>query len=241
MPVSLCHFQTCLLALLLGGAESQALAEEPLSLKYTHGLYSVAEQRLAQDANLRASLDGQVMWLGQYWQQGDRQTRAGIEKTIAEPWGQWVPSLQVASKGFVGLSVSGQLGGPNYLIWGVDRNNDKPYYNLNFDPNNALTLGVGSKATAGRELSTYLTKTYRNGVDQRIAHLVWRQSLEASRRLTLDLGYKKGREAPESSPVQGSSLVMTFDFGRYFVRAGRDVKVNYSQDNQTRLAAGLRF
>ena len=34
---------------------------------------------------------------------------------------------------------------------------------------------------------------------------------------------------------------MTYDFDRYFVRVGRDLKVNFTQDNQTRIAGGLRF
>ena len=231
-----------LLALLLGGAGGTALAQEAWGYKYTHGFYSMADSHYAQDANLRLNKDDQVIWIGHYWNPSIyQQTRAGYEHTIATAWGQLTPSLQIASGGFVSGALSGQVGSTNYLIWGIDRTNDKDYYNLNFDPNNAITLGVGTKAMSGAVLSAFTTQTYRLGLGQRITHLVWRQSLEDKRRLTVDLAYKHGREAPDASKVHGTSLVVTYDFDRYFVRAGRDLKVNFSQDNQTRIAAGLRF
>ena len=50
------------------------------------------------------------------------------------------------SGGFWGGSLSAQIGSPKlYAIVGLGRTNLRTYYNLNFDPNDAITLGYARR------------------------------------------------------------------------------------------------
>jgi hypothetical protein len=53
-----------------------------------------------------------------------------------------VPSLQLASNGFVQGSVYSELGGPLHAILGYSRTNLRPYDTLTFDPNDSAQLGI---------------------------------------------------------------------------------------------------
>ena len=68
------------------------------------------------------------------------------------------PSLQLASGGFVGGSVNLQIGADWYGIAGIGRTDARPYFNLNFDPNDALTLGVGHSQDNGRSYSAFVVR-----------------------------------------------------------------------------------
>ena len=127
---------------------SCAAAADPtppdLHWKLTFGEYAYSGYA-GTDLNLRWRANDTSAWAGLYT---DRvfgtQTRAGADTSINV--GQYVqlqPSVQAASRGFVGGSFNVQLGGSWYGIAGLGRTDARPYFNLNFDPNDAVTFGVG--------------------------------------------------------------------------------------------------
>lgn len=232
-------FGLCLVSL---AAQAQGAAPEPWAFKLTPSLYATAHEHNAVDVNLRANNGPHALWIGQY-QRGNefQQTRTGYEYTANFDWGQMVPSLQAASGGFAGGSLNFQIGQPVYVIVGLGRTNLRNYYNLNFDPNDAVTLGLGARLSRGHQLSLFSVKDNRLATDQIITHGVWRWQANEADRWTVDVAYKSGRSSPEDERVNGRSLSVTYDHRHTFVRLALDEKVNFSANNQTRLSAGLRF
>jgi len=123
--------------------------------------------------------------------------------------------------------------------WG--RTNLKDYYNLNFDPNDAITLGWGGKWLENSSYSIFTVKDDRLHTGQQITHAVWRLPLHDQARLSLDYAYKRGRASEQDVLVHGSSLAVGVDYKEVFLRITADHKVNFSNDNQTRVALGFRF
>lgn len=76
---------------------------------------------------------------------------------------------------------------------------------------------------------------------QKVTHLVWRYAVAERRRWTVDLSRKQGRASADADPVSGTALSITFDYDDIFFRLARDRKVNFSDDDQTRISLGLRF
>jgi len=212
------------------------------SSKFTSSYYATDHERNAVDINLRANKGPHTLWIGQYDRGQDfKQTRTGYEYSANYEWGQVVPSLQMASGGFVGGSLGLQIGHPVYLIAGFGRTNLRDYYNLNFDPNDMVTWGLGARLDNGHQVSVFTVQDNRLATDQIITHGVWRWQASPLVRWTVDVAHKEGRSSRGEPRVTGNSLSIGYDRGPHFVRAAFDQKVNFSDSNQTRISAGLRF
>lgn len=210
--------------------------------KVTPSYHQNKQEANATDVNVRARVGKHVMWFGQYDQADTfHQSRLGYEYTFTTPWGQLVPSLQGASGGFVGGSLNAQWGQSTYLIAGWSRTNLRPYYNLNFDPNDAITLGLGSWLSPEHQVSLWRTQDDRMHTGQQVTHLTWRYHLPDRKRLTLDVASKSGRGDPDIGAVKGQSLGMTWDWSRYFVRMAWDQKVNFTDQDQKRVSLGWHY
>ena len=221
---------------------AQENAPEDWRFKLTPSVYRNRDAPDATDVNLRGNLGPHALWVGQYRQGGfGEQTRAGYEYTATPHWGQVVYSVQAAEQGFGGGAVTAQIGQRVYGIVGWGRTNLKTYYNLNFDPNDAVTLGVGGWWGTQHQISLTHTFDDRLHTDQRVTHLVWRYHPNPEHRLTLDLADKRGRSDADGPWLQGNSLSLTWDWQGHFVRLAVDQKVNFSDDTQQRLSIGWRF
>lgn len=128
----------------------------PVEIKLTPSYYQASDRNNAWDTNIRGSRGPQGGWIGFYRDHnGFQQTRAGYELTRDFQLTHIVLSAQPASGGFLGGSINAQLGGPVYAIVGFGRTNLRTYYNLNFDSNDAITLGIGTKAIPATEISLF--------------------------------------------------------------------------------------
>ena len=213
--------------------------------KLTLGQYQLGGGSHGTDLNLRWRRDGRTLWFGNY-RDGDfgAQWRAGWD----EPWTlstdpllpvQLLPSLQLASGGFVGGSLGLQVGAPFYAQFGIGRTNLKPYANLNFDPNDALTLALGWQGEGGRQLSMSVIADDRLGTGQQHHHLTLRWPLPDSLRLSADLLHKQGQGDAGAVNAWGWSLGL--DGREWFGRLARDPKQNFSNRDAWRLSLGRRF
>ncbi len=221
---------------------------DKLTFKLTPSAYNNSNQASASDLNLRGNIGSHVAWIGHYRQAESAensefvQTRIGYEQTISMPFGQLTPSVQAASKGFYGGSLNAQIGSQDvYAIVGLGRTNLKPYYNLNFDPNDAITLGMGMRLPQKNLVSFFVVHDDRLSTGQNVSHLVWRKNINDYDRITLDTAYKQGREDAQSDVVKGRMVSLSFDHRQFFIRIARDQKVNFSNTDQTRISAGVRF
>ncbi len=219
---------------------------QSLAWKATFARYQDTEQGLANDVNLRANTADNSFWLGSYSDStGFNQTRAGAEHSADITYGRVITSLQLASAGFVGASLTwdgkrdGETGLSPLLGWG--RTNLKPYYNLNFDPNDSVLWGGTYTGPAIGQLSLFQIFDDRLATQQRVTHLVWRRALAPQRRITADLFARQGASQAGQPVVRGNGAALTLDIHDYFVRLAYDQKANFGTSNMTRLALGLRF
>ena len=135
------------------GEPVNTAAENDWQFKLTPTYLRTRGESDATDLNLRANQGAHALWIAHYRQSGGfEQSRVGYEFA-----GQWrylklVPSLQAATHGFVGGSLSAEIGGPVFALLGFGRTNTRPYYNLNIDPNDMLTYGLGAHLPDGNQV-----------------------------------------------------------------------------------------
>ena len=215
---------------------------EDWTFKFTPSAYSGRQQTTASDVNLRGNHGQHTVWLGHYTRPGEfQQTRSGYEFNARTSFVQWTPSFQVASHGFWGGSLNAAIGETVYGLLGLGRTNLKDYYNLNFDPNDAVTYGLGWHAQDNNQWSLFTIHDNRLHTGQVVTHGVWRHATDAHHRWTVDLSRKQGRATPDSPMVQGRSWALTYDHEALFFKLAQDQKVNFSGLDQWRAAMGWRF
>ncbi len=170
-----------------------------------------------------------------------QQLRLGYENTLELPFGRLVPSLQYATRGFLGGSLTAEIGERYFGLAGFGRTNLKDYFNLNFDPNDMVLLGAGTRALPKTTLTAFQIRDDRLGTGQRVTHLTARIKPDDQTRWTVAVFHKEGRPDASSDWVRGTGVTVTYDFSRYFARLASDPHVNFSNNNMVRVAFGLRF
>jgi hypothetical protein len=223
-------------------ADDGDAAEDSVKFKLTPAWYDNSDGNDAWDVNLRSDFGSQKAWIGQYQDQDHfRQTRGGYEVDPEFGIVSLQLSAQAATRGFLGGSAQANIGGDTYAIVGFGRTNLKPYYNLNFDPNDAITLGLGSKALIPHsEISAYQVRDDRLGTHQKITHALLKYHVSDLSRLTIDATYKDGL-ADDNVFVHGFGLALEYDYRQVFCKLARERAVNFTHVDQTRVALGLRF
>ena len=233
---------------------SATAAADPGEFKLTLGHYAYhlrgdGSAGHGDDLNLRYRRGGRTVWLGVYQDASTpRQWRAGWDDQWDVPASvfinaagpaQLLPSLQVASGGFVGASLALQVGAPFYAQLGIGRTNLRPYANLNFDPNDALMATLGWQGEGGRQAALAVIADDRLGTGQQHHHLTLHWPLQPGLRLTADLLHKQGRG--DGGPVNTWGWTLGLDGARWFGRLVHDPKQNFSTQDAWRLSAGRRF
>ena len=222
-------------------AESLDPRNAGLKGKFTVGLYRGADGTDGIDLNLRAGDGPHTTWLGFYRDDaGARQARGGYEHHRDWTWARTVLSAQAAGGGFLGGSATAELGGATYVLVGFGRTNKRDYINLNFDPNDAVTLGVGTRALPGTELLAYQVRDDRLHTGQRVTHAVLRRDAGDDRRLTLDLSAKRGLTT-DGTFISARAWTLTWDHEKVFVRFAHDPYAGFGPVTQNRLSFGARF
>lgn len=217
-----------------------------IAWKLTPGIYRETAARSAADLNLRGARENDVFWVGHY-QRGEefRQTRAGYERQINVSNAKLILSAQYASRGFVGASTTLEFnGGPDsrwFGLVGLGRTNTRPYYNLNFDPNDSTLIGAGWRPDASTTITGYQIRDDRLDTGQRVTHLVVRRKTGHLTRITIDLFERAGRASPEADLFRGTGITLTYDQDPWFVRLAHDPKAGFTASDMTRLAFGWRF
>lgn len=233
-----------------GGIDAQQeIDEKPprgqqIAWKLTPTYYSSTRDAPAWDFNLRGNTDKQTFWIGHYRREEEfQQLRLGYERPLEWHAVRMVPSFQYATRGFLGGSMNVEIGQRYFGLFGWGRTNLKDYYNLNFDPNDAVTVGFGTRALPDITLSLFQIRDDRLDTGQRVTHLVARIKPTEKTRWTLDIFHKEGRpdSDPSSARVRGTGITVAYDFDRWFARVTSDPYVNFSDSHMVRMAVGLRF
>ncbi len=224
-------------ALLLGSVGAQA-ADDPFKL--TAGYYRMSENGNGFDINLRHSSDYGNAWLGFFRAPAldAQQWRGGWDRSFGDAV-RLQPSLQAASGGFVGGSLNVEAGSTWVAGTGFGRTNLRPYYNLNFDPNDSWSLLAAYRGEDGLNVTASYVRDNRQNPDQQHFHLTVRSPVSGADRLTADVLYKRG--LVEGKRIARAGATLTYDWPRYFVRLAYDPYSNFSADNVWRLSVGMRF
>jgi hypothetical protein len=207
--------------------------------KLTVGEYAYADY-FGTDVNLRWRANDSSAWAGFY---SDRifgtQARAGADTSInLGNYVQIQPSVQAATLGFVGGSINLQVGAAWYALTGFGRTDARPYFNLNFDPNDAVTFGAGHHAENGVSYLVFLVADDRFHTGQRDWHANVQIPFGGSH-ATLDLLRKSGLS--DVGPISGWGFSANYDWPRWFLRVAYDPHENFSAQNAWRFATGIRF
>ncbi len=214
--------------------------------KFTTSQYRNSVSGLAHDINIRANTDKNTYWFGTYKdKEGFEQSRVGAEDNYEFSHVRIISSLQIATHGFVGGSVTWDArvkdeAGLKPML-GLGRTNMKPYYNLNFDPNDSILWGMSYKEKAIGQFNFYQVFDDRLGTGQRLTHLVWRKSVAQGRRLTIDLFSKRGSSEKGLPALSGGGVSTTIDIDDYFIRLAHETKANFSEESMSRISVGFRF
>ncbi len=218
-------------------ADAAASRDRLWKLTFGHYLYG---DYSAGDINLRWRRGETDAWFGVYTDEVfGTQGRAGFDTSIDLAKSiQLQPSLQLATRGFVGGSLNLQAGEEWFGLAGIGRTNLKPYFNLNFDPNDALTLGVGHRGADDRVYTLFLVADDRLHTHQQDWHLNARVPV-GDMRLTLDVLRKSGLS--DVGPITAWGFSATWDWPAWFLRLARDPYQNFSAQSAWRLGAGRRF
>ncbi len=249
-----CHWNSWhnLLALMISAAsialipklcvaqETSTPTDTSASYKFTTGYYSFSSQSAGWDVNLRRSSELGNIWLG-YFGQSDQmisQWRAGWDNSFGKDI-RITPSIQTASGGFWGGSIQAEVGDPWFFSLGFGRTNLRPYFNLNFDPNDSYMLSLGKHLSAKDLFAVQYIRDNRENPDQRHLHLVYKRQLNQRDRLSMDLLYKTGLVG--GTTIHRWGLSATYDWPGWFMRVAWDPNVNFSADNSLRISTGIRF
>jgi hypothetical protein len=230
----------CSTAAVLGAiCGAEASAEASLPWKLTVGEYAYANY-YGTDVNLRWRADDTSAWVAAYSDQRfGTQARAGADTS----WnlGSYVqiqPSVQAATEGFLGGSLNIQAGASWYGLAGFGRTDARPYFNLNFDPNDALTFGAGHHSDGGLSYLVFVVADDRFHTGQRDWHANVQIPFGDSH-ATLDLLRKSGLS--DSGRITGWGFSANYDWRRWFVRVAYDPYQNFSAQDAWRFASGVRF
>ena len=222
-------------------------AERRIAWKLTPSVYHETAGRSAVDLNLRGNFVDDVFWIGQYQRGSEfQQIRGGYEHQFSLAFGKLIASAQAASRGFLGSSATLELGDASvtqyFALVGFGRTNLKPYYNLNFDPNDSKLVGGGWRSADQANTATlYRIYDDRLGTGQKVTHLVLRGKIGERSRLTLDLFRRDGRSAPDAEYFAATGMSVTYDSDSWFIRLAIDPRASFTASDMTRLAVGMRF
>lgn len=210
-----------------------------LPWKLTVGEYAYSNY-FGTDVNLRWRADDTSAWVGAYSDQVfGTQARVGADTSIGiGKYVQLQPSVQAASMGFLGGSLNLQVGTSWYGLAGFGRTDARPYFNLNFDPNDALTFGAGLHAGNGLSYLVFVVADDRFHTGQRDWHANVQIPFGDSH-ATLDLLRKSG--LTDAGPISGWGFTANWDWPRWFVRVAYDPHENFSVQDAWRFATGARF
>ena len=225
-------------------APSAALAPveraDDLAWKVTGSLYHVPGD-VTLDLNVRHQMGPVGGWLGLlHHPHVDTVARVGLEYGGKRGPALVVPTLQLASNRPKAGQRYVEIGGQSYGILGLSRTNLRAFYNLSFDPNESVQLGIGRHLSRYDKGYAFTIFDVRLHTGQQNTHVLWRRRLGSTVGLTLDGLYKSGR-LDSGRSVHALGLGAYLDRPRWFAKAYYDPYANFSSDTMLGLGIGGKF
>ena len=213
---------------------------DDLLWKATGSLY-LQDGHTSGDLNLRRQAGPLGAWLGLFHDPGlDTVARAGVEWDLHRGWLLFVPTVQAATNGLKAAQLYTELGGSTYAILGASRTNLRPFYNLSWDPNESVQLGLGHHLSRYDKVYAFTIFDVRLHTGQQDTHVLWRHKLTPGLGLTLDGLYKSGH-TDSGRYVRAAGIGAYVDGSRWLVKAYYDPYANFSDHTMFRVGLGAKF
>lgn len=222
-------------------ASAGSLAGQPTEWKAELGHYFYAGQGDGTDINLRARRGPLGGWVAYY---GD--PTFGAQWRVGAEWRHqgWddrlllISTVHASLSGFAASAFTAQVGRPWYLIAGVGRTNGREFYNLDFNPNDMVTLGAGW-SHRDLEIDAFDVRDNRFGTGRRY-HLVVRKGDPHDQLWTMDLARQTGPDVDGVS-MHAWALTAGWESHGWGLRLAYDPRQNATATRATRLTLIHRF
>lgn len=213
---------------------------DDLRWKATGSVYFLPEVTWA-DVNVRRQLGTFGTWIGVFHDPNTETIgRVGLEWDYRRGPLLVVPSGQVATNGLVAGQVYSEFGHQTYLIAGLSRTNLEPFYNLSWDPNESVQLGLGHRVNRYDKLYAFTIFDVRLHTGQQDTHVLYRHRLTPKLGVTVDGLYKSGRD-DSGRWVSAVGIGFYVDGTRWLAKAYYDPHANFSDDTMFRFALGAKL
>ena len=209
--------------------------------KLTFGVYFTKGNR-AYDLNLRHQFGPLTAWIAGFYDPGSTKLmRVGAQYDYKKAWFHFVPTLEVATTKGVSASLYSELGsGKTFAIVGVSRTNLKAFFDLFWDPSEAVQLGIGHKISSYNRLQAYTIFDVRLHTEQQNTHVLYRRKLNANNGITFDAVFKTGH-GDSGKFVRDAGIGVYYDRPKWFWKLYYDPHVNFSEHTMVRTGVGLKF
>ena len=209
--------------------------------KLTFSVYFTNGERL-YDLNLRHQWGPLTAWIAGFDDpNGSKLIRVGAQYDYKKAWFHFVPTLEVATTRAVSGSLYSELGsGDTIAIVGVSRTNLKSFFDLFWDPSDAVQLGFGHKISSYDRIQAYSIFDVRLHTEQQNTHVVWRHKLNPNNGITFDGVLKTGHE-DSGKFIHTVGIGAYYDRPKWFWKLYYDPHVNFSSHTMVRTGIGLKF
>ncbi len=209
--------------------------------KVTLGIYFTPGARV-YDLNLRHQFGPLTAWIaGFYDPKTNKLLRVGAQYDYKKAWFHFVPTLEITTTKAVNVSLYSELGaGKTFAIVGVSRTNLKPFFDLFWDPSEALQLGIGHKISSYDRIQVYTIFDIRLHTGQQNTHLLWRHKLNANNGITFDAVFKSGH-TDSGEYIRNVGIGVYYDRPKWFWKLYYDPHVNFTDHTMVRTGIGLKF
>ena len=209
--------------------------------KLTFSVYFTNGDRL-YDLNLRHQFGPLTAWIAGFAQpNGTKLIRVGAQYDYKKAWFHFVPTIEVATTKAVSGSLYSELGSGNTIaIAGVSRTNLKSFFDLFWDPSDAVQVGIGHKISSYDRIQAYSIIDVRLHTEQQNTHVVYRHKLNANNGITFDGVFKTGHE-DSGKFIHTAGIGAYYDRPKWFWKLYYDPHVNFTSHTMVRTGIGLKF
>jgi len=208
--------------------------------KLTFGIYFTPGHQ-AYDLNLRHQFGQFTVWIAGYdAPNGDQLLRTGAQWDYKKAWFHFSPSAEVATTKAVSGSLYAEFGYNTYAIVGVARTNLKDFFDLYWDPSEAVQLGVGHKISSYDRIQAYTIFDVRLHTGQQNTHVIWRHKLNRTNGITFDAVFKSGH-GDSGEYIRAAGIGLYYDRPHWFWKLYFDPHVNFSDHGMVRTGVGWKF
>jgi|SRR5580765_211526 len=208
--------------------------------KLTFGVYFTPDGQ-AYDLNLRHQFGPVTAWIAGYTDTNhNKLIRVGAQYDYHKGWFHFVPTGEIETTKGASLSLYSELGRDTIAIVGYSRTNLKTFFDLFWDPGDAVQLGVGHKLSSYDRIQAYTIFDVRLHTGQQNTHVVYRLKLNRNNGITFDGVFKSGR-LDSGEYIRAAGIGVYYDRPKWFWKLYFDPHVNYSDHTMVRTGIGLKF